>query len=121
MFAGDARLSDTPIGTPVELGIGYSMDLGFAIHDAPEEAQPGWLFALNRRVQLPLNFRIVNAKPGAVSVEVRQGPMMDLDNMRVTRASMAPQRKSGDYLWRFSIPAQATQVLSYTISGRERE
>ncbi len=121
VFAGDARLGDSPVGTPVELVIGHSMDLGFTIDDAPEEAQPGWLFALNRRVQLPLNFRIVNSKPGAVSVEVRQGQLMDMDNMRVTRASMAPQRKSGDYLWRFSIPARATQVLSYTISGRERE
>jgi hypothetical protein len=121
VFAGDDRLGDSPVGTPVELVIGHSMDLGFAIDDAPEEAQPGWLFALNRRVHLPLNFRIVNAKPGAVSVEIRQGPMMELDNMRVTRASMAPQRKSGDYLWRFSIPARETQILSYTISGRERE
>lgn len=121
VFAGDAKLDDSPVGTPVELGIGHSLDLGFTVDDPVDEPQPGRLFALNRRVHLPLNLRIVNAKPGAVSVEIRQGPLMDMENMRVTHASSPPQRKSGDYAWRFSVSAHATQVLSYTISGRERD
>jgi hypothetical protein len=118
VFAGDARLADTSVDTPVELVIGKSVDLGIAFEGSAEEPEPSALSLFTRRVYLPMHLRVLNDKTRPVVVEIRQGPMSELQDLRVVDASLAPKRKAGDYMWRFEVPAQGEQELSYKVGGR---
>ena len=80
-----------------------------------------WLVPQSDMNQKPTsreNIQIVNDKPIPVTIEMRQGPMYEFEELRVKQASLAPHRKAGDYAWRISIPAHGEARLSYVISGR---
>ena len=69
-------------------------------------------------MSLPTELLIENGKSVPVDVEVRQGPMLQLTDIRVRRASRAPGRKAGEYMWRLTVPANGAATLSYVLSGR---
>ncbi len=117
-FVGEDRIKDTPVETPVELKIGKSVDLGVALDGEEAEPEVGFMSLLTHRAYLPVNLRVINDKARAVAVEIRQGPMSDFADWRVTGASLAPKRKAGDYVWRFDVPAGAERTLSYKLGGR---
>jgi hypothetical protein len=118
VFTGDAKLGDTPVDTPVELRIGKAIDVGLTVDNQGEEPAMNPLVLLTHRVYLPLELRISNAKPKSIIMEIRQGPLEDLEDMRVKGASMAPQRKGGDYMWRLTVPANGEALLSYKVGGK---
>ena len=118
VFVGDAPLKDTSVGTPVELDIGTAIDVAVSMTGSGEDQEPGLLSLLTRRVYLPIEMHITNAKALPVSVEIRQGKMQPSEIWSVTGASRAPKRKSGDYVWRFTVPANGAQALSYKIATR---
>jgi hypothetical protein len=117
VFAGEARIKDTPLDVPVEVTIGGSIDIGVSFDgsDAAPEPRPS---PLMRRIYLPVRLRIYNDKPRPVLVEWRQAPFQELRDMRVIDASAAPSRKGGDFMWRFLVPAHGEQALSYKVGGR---
>lgn len=119
LFAGEADIRDNPVGGPVEFAIGFARDLTLT-PKLPEDEEPQvkWLSLLTRRASLPMEMLIENEKSVPVEVEVRQGEMLELTDIRVKRASLAPQRKAGDYMWRITVPANGAAHLSYTVSGR---
>jgi hypothetical protein len=127
VFTGDARLHDSPVGTPIELGIGRSNDLDLEILNVEQAdvsldsidagAKELVLALLTRRAYIPLSLRIVNAKPRPVTFELRQGPLQDFGDLRVKNASLRPQRKAGDYAWRLTVPANGEALLSYEVGG----
>jgi len=119
VFAGEADIRDNPVGAPVEFAIGFAQDLTL-IPKLPEDEEPqvNWLTLLTRRVSLPMELLIENRKSVPVDVEVRQGQMLQLTDIRVKRASQAPGRKAGDYLWRITVPANGAAHLDYVVSGR---
>lgn len=119
-FVGEDHLKDTSVQTPVELKIAQSVDLGVALDGDPENAEPkpGLSGLLTRRAYLPMNLRVINDKPRAVTVEIRQGPLPGFQNWRVVGASLAPKRKAGDYVWRFEVPAGGERTLTYKVGGR---
>jgi len=118
VFAGDAKLGDTPVDTPVELRIGKAIDVGLTVDNKGDEPALNPLVLLTHRVYLPLELRISNAKPRPIIMEIRQGPLEDLQDMRVKGASLAPQRKGGDYMWRITVPASGEALLSYKVGGK---
>jgi hypothetical protein len=128
VFVGDARLRDSPVGVPIELGIGRSTDLDLQILNSEQadlsldSIDPGakdlLVALLTRRAYIPLSLRIVNAKPKAVTFELRQGPLQEFLDLRVKNASLRPQRKAGDYLWRITVPANGEALLSYEVGGK---
>jgi len=68
---------------------------------------------------IPMQLRVDNAKARPVSVEIRQGKVYDeLVGLRVIDANLQPSRKSGDYVWRFTVPANGSQSLSYKVGGK---
>ena len=121
LFAGDARIKDSGVGAPVELTIAKSIDVGVGITGPDEEPQTGMLSLLTRRAYLPVALRITNAKPVPVSMEIRQGKIDEAAFWRVTGASLAPSRKAGDYVWRFTVPANGERTLTYKIAMRSDE
>ena len=113
LFAGEDSIEDTPIGVPSELTIGRSQDLLLAI--TGEDPKPGLWSLLSRRIYLPMDMLITNAKSRPVLVEIRQGPMFQSSDLRIAGATVKPIRKAGDYLWRFTVPANGEQTLSYKL------
>jgi hypothetical protein len=128
VFIGDARLRDSPVGVPVELGIGRSNDLDLRILNVDQaelsldSIDPGAkdiaIALLTHRAYIPLSLRIVNAKPRPVTFELRQGRLEEFEDLRVKNASLRPQRKAGDYLWRLTVPANGEALLSYEVGGK---
>jgi hypothetical protein len=116
VFAGDDRIEDTPVGVPSGLTIGRSPDVLLAA-EGDDEPQPTLLSLLTRRAYMGIELLVTNAKSLPVLVEVRQGRMPDFDDVRVVDASLRPMRKAGDYAWRFIIPANGEQRLSYRVGG----
>ena len=76
---------------------------------------------LTRRVYLPLDLRIVNAKPHPVVFELRQGQLYEFADLRVKNASLKPQRKAGDYAWRLTVPAHGEATLHYEVGGKVQD
>jgi hypothetical protein len=119
IYSGDDRLEDSPVNTPMEVSTGRAPDLRVVLDGNVEEPTQS-PSRFSRRVSLPVELRIINAKTRPVTMEIRQGLLWSFeDDQRVTGASLAPQRKAGDYVWRFIVPANGETRLSYKIIGRE--
>jgi len=118
LFAGEDRIKDSPVDTPIELRLGTALDVGLSIDNKDEEPALTPLALLTRRVYLPLHLRASNAKARPVTVEIRQGPIEELEDMRVKGASLPTQRKFGDYMWRLTVPANGEATLSYKVGGK---
>jgi hypothetical protein len=118
VFAGDDSIDDTPVGVPSELQIARSPDILLAMPGDVDEPQPTLLSLLTRRVYRPIDLVITNGKSVPVPVEIRQGRMLDeADDVLVAGANLRPQRKAGDYMWRFIVPANGEQLLHYKVGG----
>ena len=118
VFAGSDKLRDSPVDTPIELTIGSAVDVALTLDNVHDEPPMNPFTLLTRRVSFPLHLRVSNAKTSPVMFELRQGPLEELENMRVSDASRETQRKSGDYMWRFEVPAAGEAMLSYKLRGR---
>jgi hypothetical protein len=121
IFIGDDRLPDTSVGAPAEFFLGMANDVAVTIEnekDAQDEPPFSLMGLLTRRVYLPLNLRVISDKGMPVPFEVRQGPIEEIGDFRVKNASLPTQRKAGDYLWRFTVPANGDATLTYKVGGR---
>lgn len=126
-FIGEDRVPDTAVGAPAELTCGIATDLDLSVEapgklDDMEVSTGAMLMALvTRRLYLPVQLRVTNAKPAPVSFEVRQAPLEGMGDFRVKGAIQPTQRKSGDWMWRFTVPANGEAVLRYKVGGRARD
>ncbi|HET9474215.1 MAG TPA: hypothetical protein VFO82_09995 [Steroidobacteraceae bacterium] len=118
VFAGSDKLRDSPVDTPIELTIGSAVDLALTLDNIDDEPAMSPLALLTRRVSFPLHLRVSNAKSSPVLFELRQGLLDELEDMSVSGASRETQRKSGDYMWRFQVPANGEATLSYKLRGK---
>ncbi len=117
VFVGDARMLDSAVGSPVELGIGRALDITLALADLGEpDVNP--LALITRRFYLPVRWVVRNGGPAPVVFELRQGAIYFFETQRVRRASISPGRKSGDYTWRLTVPAHGETTLSYELGGK---
>ena len=125
VFIGGDRMHDTAAGAPVELLAGSATDLDFGIDNAAQvqdmDLSAGAMFMalLTRHIYLPVHLRVMNSKPVPVTFEVRQAPIDDMEDFRVKGASLPTRRKAGDWMWRFTVPAQGEATLSYQVGGRK--
>jgi len=122
VFVGDDRLSDSPVGTPSEFILAQANDVAFGVDNLMDagnsDIAPGPLSWLTRTAYLPVHLRVTNAKRTPVTFELRQAPIDDFENFRVKDASLPTKRKSGDYMWRFTVPANGESTLNYKLGGR---
>ena len=120
VFAGEARLPDTAVGTPVELSIGNAAHLVIRRNEVPEPSGSALVWAyLTRHLSIELDFDIDNDKPVPALLEIRQAPLWGMSGQHV-KSQQPHQLKSGDFTWRLQIPAHTRQDFSYTLSGRFR-
>ena len=113
------KLRDTPVDTPVELTIGSAVDLALTLDNRERRTGDESVGAADAtRECSAASAGAATRRPAPVLFELRQGPIEELENLRVSGASRETQRKSGDYMWRFDVPANGEATLSYKLRGK---
>jgi hypothetical protein len=110
-FAGEAEITDKPVGVPVEIRIARAMDLSLESQidvGGVEEIRNG------ERVEVTVEHRVVNGKAAPVEVEIRHGASSG-SIARVRDATLRTRRKFGDFMWRFTVPPDGAEVLRYQL------
>jgi hypothetical protein len=112
IFAGEARLEDRPVGTPVELLIGLAPDVAAEVIEAAEP----------RENTYDLRVRLTNAKALMAPIEVRQQIEERFQLRPRIRVSNAPAARKDDYfVWKLRVPPGSEQWLSYRFQWDERD
>lgn len=116
LFVGENSLGDKAVGAPFELEIGKALDLAIELEvdlapdDVPDDDADYASF----------RFSIRSAKQRAVPLEMRQTFEEEAAPNEIIRANRRPTRKSGGYTWRFDVPPEAADTLSYTVRVTDR-
>jgi hypothetical protein len=114
VLAGQDRLDDTPVGLPVELGLGTAMDVWIEPrvteertierHDHDEE-------------RLSVEVRLGNDKPVPITLEYRQPA--EGEGFRIVSESRSHTLKEGTVRWTFRLKPGARSVLRYSMQRSE--
>jgi hypothetical protein len=127
VFSGDDRVSDSAVGAPGEFTLGLANDLALFVDNLVEDDAAevpigsALMTLLTRRVYLPVHLRVTSDTDVPVSFELRQAPIEEIDSFRVKGASLPTLRKAGDWMWRFTVPANGEATLSYKVGGKPPE
>jgi hypothetical protein len=117
VLAGEAEVSDRPVGLPVELVIGRALNVLL-------EVTTEWDYGATRRnedrVVVTTEHRIVNNKSVPIELEIRHGVEGYFTDVDVERSSRPMRRKYGDLAWRFEV-APGEALLRYELSALELE
>jgi hypothetical protein len=117
LLVGSARLDrDVPAGEPFEVAVGADSDVQVertvTSHVVGAPGVGGLRPVANR-----FSVHITNAKAQDVMVEIRQQRGYPTD-FQVTAESAPHGLKSGDPIWRLTVPAGGARDLSYSVSFR---
>ena len=112
VFAGEAEMSDEPVGMPIELDLARALDLTLAVDvDEDTEKRKGEDVADLADVRLS----VLNAKSVPVTIEIRQVVDAGDAGARIVKSNHRVGRKFGDYAWRFRVPANGDGSLNYVL------
>jgi len=109
VFIGEHGVRDVPENEEFELPVGEAADVQVQGRLVSDETKSG-------RERTALAFTLTNAKPVPATFELRQRP--DGEDFRVLTETSAHVLKNGDDVWRLTLPANGTVVLSYTFETR---
>jgi hypothetical protein len=116
VFAGEAEMSDKPVGLPVDLEIGRALNL--TLEASTEQSFEGGGRDFDA-IAVMAEHRVMNNKGVPVEVEIRHGWSESFTDVEVRRSSARAGRKYGDYMWRLTVPANETRVLTYELEAIE--
>jgi len=111
LFVGESSLGDKSVGVPFELEIAKALDLAIELEvdlapdDVPDDDADYASF----------RFSIHSAKQRAVPLEFRQTFGEESAHGEIIHSNRRPTRKSGVYTWRFDVPPEAVDTLTYTV------
>jgi hypothetical protein len=110
VFIGEAQLADKAVGLPVELTVARALDLQVivSVDDAFE-----------KRIA-DVELQVMNAKGVPVNFEVRQYIEDETTDTKIENSNHRVGRKFGDYAWRFRVPANGSDSLTYRFRYAER-
>jgi hypothetical protein len=109
LMVGEYALTrDVPVGEPFELSLGEASDITVS------KTVTGIKADGRGHVLRDLTVRATNAKPYPVTLEIRH-PRLSAPGFQVVAESQPHGLKSGDPLWRLSLPAQDAVDLTYTV------
>ena len=110
LLAGQDRLEDTPVGLPVELTLGTSMDVWVEPRVTQEQTIEG---DDHDEQRVSVEVRLGNDKPVAVTLEYRQPSTGE--GFRIVHESRSHTLKDGDILWTFRLRPGGRAVLRYSM------
>jgi hypothetical protein len=113
IFAGEARIDDQAVGARVEKTFAKALDLQLELlaDQGKEEDREGEYIADVTDVLLSVR----NAKQWPVDIEIRQALDAEMPDATIVNSNRRVGRKSGDFAWRFRVPANSTDTLSYRL------
>jgi hypothetical protein len=115
VFAGEARVGDSPTGVPVEIAIARALDLAAEFRLDDDSSRESSAHVMTVRA----SHRFVNHKDAAVQIEVRQQNTPGFSTPAVVHSTVRPKRERGSLVWRMSIPAGAEVSLRYELKARK--
>jgi hypothetical protein len=116
VFAGEADIADKPVGLPVDLEIGRALNLTLAV--TTTNAYEGGNDDFDR-ISVMAEHRVMNNKGVPIEMEIRHGWSELFTDVEVRRSSSPAGRKYGDYMWRITVPANETRLLTYELEAVE--
>jgi len=110
VFAGQSLVSDTAVGSPLEIEIGRAVDVHaeYRVTDSEKYGSGG-----KERTRKSFVVTVANHKPVPVRFEARQ-PMVDR-GMEIISESRAHIVKSGSFAWDFDVAPDSSATLAYTL------
>ena len=114
VFVGEHGIRDVPTNEPFELETGMASDVQFAGRVVSDVTLGK---GARQRERTAMDYTITNAKPVAVTFEVRQTP--DGEGFRVVAETSGHVLKNGNDVWRVSVPANGSAVVGYTYEVAE--
>jgi hypothetical protein len=115
VFAGEAKMSDRPVGLDVEILYGYQMGI---TAERNRDPSPDDLGDGRRQLSIKVRHRIFNDKNVPVTVVVQYLPAyFRLGAPRIRNTSAPLLKAEGDPAWRIRVPAGGERVLSYEIEA----
>ena len=116
VFAGEAEMADKPVGLPVDLEIGRALNLTLEATTEASFEGGGRDFDA---IAVMAEHRVMNNKGVPIEIEIRHGFSESFTDVEVRRSSAQAGRKYGDYMWRITVPANETRVLTYELEAIE--
>jgi hypothetical protein len=116
VFAGEAEMTDKPVGLPVDLEIGRALNL--TLEATTENAYEGGNADFDV-ISVMAEHRVMNNKGVPIEMEIRHGWSELFTDVEVRRSSAPAGRKYGDYMWRITVPANETRLLTYDLDAIE--
>lgn len=117
VFAGEARIGDSPVGVPVEASFARAIDvLAELTAESLEVRRQGRRWSASARIAQ----RFVNDKDLPVVIEVRTRGSGGGYTTSVRRSSLRSLRERGDVVWRFELPAGAETWLRFELLNDTR-
>jgi hypothetical protein len=114
LYVGASGVRDVPVNEPFELQAGAASDVTLRRRIVSQTAVGS---GDAERARVAQEFTLANARPTPVSFELRQ--QTDRDGFRIVQESKHHTLKNGDDVWRVTIPANGTVVVSYTVEVAE--
>ncbi len=111
-FTGENMIEHTPQGSTIALPTGDAFDV---------KVQPTVVSRQrlgNNRWRTQMRYRLTNARPGGVTVELVQGGL-DWSDTRIVEESRASERPdAGSAVWQVPVPANGEAVITATFDTR---
>lgn len=124
VFAGEAHMTDKPVGLPVELVFARAMDLDVEYtmeelepDEAEEEASRDSDAYDPDRIRLRAVHRFINNKSMPVTIEVRHAGGYGWTTPEVIRSNVRAGRRSGEAMFRLRVPAREERSLRYELQA----
>ncbi len=115
LLVGEASIDNTAEDLPVELELGQAVDVQDRVTITEHRERPRLLSALRGEpavmIQARVEHELTNAKPVAVTVELRQWG----DRLRVSGASHPWAKDRGYPIWRIEVPANGSVIVRYRV------
>jgi hypothetical protein len=109
-------MADKPVGLPVDLEIGRALNL--TLEATTENAYESGNDDFDR-ISVMAEHRVMNNKGVPIEMEIRHGWSELFTDVEVRRSSSPAGRKYGDYMWRITVPANETRLLTYELEAVE--
>jgi hypothetical protein len=116
VFAGEAEMADKPVGLPVDLEIGRALNLTLEANTEQSFEGEGRDFDA---IAVMAEHRVMNNKGVPIEIEIRHGWSESFTDVDVRDSSAPARRKYGDFMWRLTVPANETRLLTYELEAIE--
>jgi hypothetical protein len=117
VFAGAGKMSDKPVGLPVEI---FYADADGLRDERSREPEPQYPEESESRLAVSVQHHLSNNKSVPVTVVIQHESIGYLGKSRVLSSNRPVEKGDGDARWRIRMPAGSRRILSYELEADNR-